>query len=123
MSVPLAPAWRDLVASLFADPLMAVDAIYRVGGLGSGVLVRVIVQAPDQVQQVLGARLQAETVLLEVQTADAPDLKAGDTLELVELDPATGLPVGPGELRRVQGEPKRDRLRLVWTVDTRPAAP
>lgn len=41
-------AFAAAIDLLFEDPNMAVDALYRAGGAGSGTPVRVIRKAPDQ---------------------------------------------------------------------------
>lgn len=103
MSV-FAPAIDDL----FADPNLAADAVYLPDG-GEPVAVRVIARRPDRVLDFGDARLHAETAMLEVRVSEVSNPRPGDRLE-----------VG-GEVFAIQGEPIRDRERLVWTVDLRPA--
>jgi hypothetical protein len=55
------------------------------------------------------ARLWSETTRIDVRVAEVPNPSPGDRIE-----------VG-GDAFLIQGEPVRDRERLVWTVDLRPA--
>jgi len=103
MSV-FAPAIDDL----FADPHLAADAVFLPDG-GEPISVRVIARRPDRVLEFGGARLHAETAILEVRVSEVPNPRPGDRL-------AVG-----GEAFVIQGEPVRGSERLVWTVDLRPA--
>lgn len=95
------------VAALFRDRNLAVDALYRAGGAGPGVAVRVIRAAPDRVTAFGESRFVTDTTALDVRIADAPDLAAGDTFEI------------EGRLHQVRGEPVRDAERLVWAAEVR----
>ncbi len=96
------------IDDLFADPILARAALWRPGGTGDGVPVRVIARRPDQVVDFSGARIATATALFDIRVAEATDLAEGDTIE-----------VG-GEILVVQGVPLRDSARLVWTVEARP---
>jgi hypothetical protein len=100
-------AFTAAAAALFRDPNMAVDALYRPGGIGSGVAIRVIRSAPDQVAAFGEGRFVTDTVLIAVCVADAPDLASGDTIE------------ADGVLFEVRADPVRDADRLVWSVEAR----
>jgi len=95
------------VDAMFADATMARDALYRAGGTGAGVTVRVIRRAPDEIGRFGEARFVAETMFLDLRVSEAPGLAVGDTLEI------------DGEVLEVRSEPVRDRERLVWTVEGR----
>ena len=103
MSV-FAPAIDDL----FADPNLAGDAVYLPDG-GEPIAIRVIARRPDRVLEFGDARLHAETTFFEVRTSDVPDPRPGDRIEIAD------------EAFLIQGEPVRDRERLVWSIDLRPA--
>lgn len=90
---------------IFADPNMAMDALWRSGGVGAGIPVRVIRRAPDEVSSFSAGRFVSDTVLISVRVADAPTLKPGDTFEI------------GGELFEVRSEPLRDSDRLVWSCE------
>ena len=97
------------IDTLFADSHLARDAPYRPGGQGEGVQVRVVARQPDQVIGFGETRVHVATSVFDVRVSEVAEPKAGDTLTV------------DGETFVVQGEPTRDRERLVWTLDTRPA--
>ncbi|MBW7057651.1 hypothetical protein KY389_13320 [Paracoccus bogoriensis] len=94
--------------ALFADANIARDAVYIAEG-GTPRLVRVVARRADEVASFGEARLWSETTRIDLRVAEVPEPRPG---ERIELD---------GEAFLVQGEPVRDRERLVWTVDLRPA--
>ena len=94
--------------ALFADANIARDAVYTAAG-GSPVLVRVVARRADEVTAFGEARLWSETTRVDLRVAEAPAPRPGDR---VEID---------GDAFLIQGESVRDRERLVWTVDLRPA--
>ncbi len=97
------------IDDLFADPEIARDALWRPGGTGSGVQVRVVARRPDRIGDFGETRIVVPAATFDVRVAEAPAIAEGDTLEV------------EGALYVVQGKPARDSERLVWTVDTRPA--
>jgi hypothetical protein len=99
--------FAQAIDDLFADPNLAVDAVYLPEG-GEPISVRVIARRPDLVIEFGDARLHAETAVFEVRTSQVPNPRSGDRLEV------------SGEMFLIQGEPIRDSERLVWTLDTRP---
>jgi hypothetical protein len=101
-------AFAAAMATLFLDPNMGQNAIWRSGGDGPAMLVRVIRRAPDREASWSETRVVSDTVTLQVSAAQVPDLRGGDTIE-----------VG-GELLRVQGEPVRDAHRLIWSAEAVP---
>ena len=56
-----------------------------------------------------GARLWSETTRVDLRVAEVANPRPGDRIEI------------DAEAFLIQGEPVRDRERLVWTVDLRPA--
>ena len=101
-------AFAAAVGALFADPSMGRDAVYIADG-GAPVLVRVVARRADAVTDLGDARLWSETTRVDLRVAEVPNPRPGDR---VEID---------GDAFLIQGEPIRDRERLVWTVDLRPA--
>ncbi len=93
---------------LFADPNIGRDAIYIADG-GAPVLVRVVARRGDAVTEFGDARLWSETTRVDLRVAEVPDPQPGERIEIDD------------EAFLIQGEPVRDRERLVWTVDLRPA--
>ncbi len=94
--------------ALFADGNIAIDAVYIAAG-GAPVLVRVVTRRADEITGFGDARLWSETTRVDLRVAEVPNPRPG---ERVEIDTEAFL---------IQGEPVRDRERLVWTVDLRPA--
>jgi hypothetical protein len=90
--------------ALFADGNIARDAVYIAEG-GAPRLVRVVCRRADEVTSFGDARLWSETTRIDLRAAEVPVPRPGDR---IEIDGAAFL---------VQGEPVRDRERLVWTVD------
>lgn len=96
------------VDDIFADPNLARDAVWRAGGTGAAVLVRIILRRPDRIGGFGETRIWAETMAIEVRTAEVPNLAEGDGFDL------------DGETFTVQGAPSRDGERLVWTAEVVP---
>lgn len=102
-------AFATAVDRIFADRNMAVDATWFAGGTGPGVAIRVIRKSPDEVTPFGAGRILSETTMLEVRVVDVATPAPGDLIRI------------GGEDFVVQGEPKRDRERLIWTLNTRTA--
>ena len=100
--------FADAVETLFGDPNMARDAVYTPAG-GAPQLVRVVTLRADDIASFGDARLWSETTRIDLRVAEVANPRPGDR---VEID---------GDAFLIQGEPVRDRERLVWTIDLRPA--
>ena len=94
--------------ALFADANIARDALYIADG-GSPRLVRVVTRRADEITGFGEARLWSETTRIDLRVSEVPTPRPGDRIEF------------DGEAFLIQGEPVRDRERLVWTVALRPA--
>jgi len=94
--------------ALFADANIARDAVYTAAG-GAAVLVRVVARRADEVTGFGDARLWSESTRVDLRVSEVAAPRPGDR---VEID---------GEAFLIQGEPVRDRERLVWTVSLKPA--
>ena len=101
-------AFAAAVGALFADPNIGRDAIYTPEG-GAPVMVRVVARRADAVTDFGDARIWSETTRVDLQVAEVANPRPGDRIEI------------EGDAFLIQGEPARDRERLVWTVDLRPA--
>ncbi|CAM3100367.1 hypothetical protein SAMN04488021_1376 [Paracoccus aminovorans] len=101
-------AFAAAVTRIFTDPHMAVDATWLPGGVPPGSTIRAIRKAPDEVTSYGGARIWSETLRIDVMAAETPSIQPGDRIVI-------GV-----ETFEVQGEPIRDRERLVVTLDLRP---
>ena len=100
-------AFAGLVDRLFADPNLGRAAVYEPAG-GEPVAVRVIARRADAVTEFGGGRLWSETTRLDLRVSDVASPRPGDRI------------VVDGEAFIIQGEPVRDRERLLWTIDVRP---
>ncbi|MCA3517443.1 MAG: hypothetical protein INF02_01960 [Phenylobacterium sp.] len=100
-------AFATATAALFRDRNIAVDALYRPGGIGAGVSIRVVFSSPDQLAAFGEGRFVTDTVLIAVRVADAPGLGTGDTINV------------DGVQFEVRTDPVRDVDRLVWSAEVR----
>ena len=96
------------IDTVFCDPNIARDAVYDADG-GTPVLVRVVMRRADDITAFGDARLWSETSRIDLRVAEVPNPRPGDRIEI------------NSEAFLIQGEPVRDRERLVWTLDLRPA--
>ncbi len=96
-------AFADALDDLFADPNMAVTVSYQ------GSPVRALVRRPDRDIEFSDITVQTSTALFEIRRREVPAPQAGDVI------------VHDGDSFVVQGEPRLDAERLIWTLDTRPA--
>ena len=101
-------AFAAAVGAIFADPNIGRDAVYTPEG-GAPVPVRVVARRADVVSDFGDARLWSETTRIDLRVAEVATPRPGDRIEI------------DGDAFLIQGEPVRDRERLVWTVDLRPA--
>jgi hypothetical protein len=101
--------------ALFADAHLARDVVYTAEG-GAPALVRAMLRRPDDISSFGDARIWSETTRVDLRLAEVANPRPGDRNEI----PGTG-PGQASEAFLIQGEPVRDRERLVWTVDLRPA--
>ena len=100
-------AFAAALDALFADGNIARDAIYVASG-GAPALVRVVTRRADEVTGFGDARFWSETTRLDLRVAEVSEPRPGDRIEI------------DGDAFLIQGEPVRDRERLIWTVDLRP---
>jgi hypothetical protein len=100
-------AFAIAVDALFADPNIGRDAVYVADGSAS-VPVRVVARRADAITDFGEAQLWSETTRFDLRVAEIATPRPGDRIEI------------DGEAHLIQGEPVRDRERLVWTIDVRP---
>ena len=96
------------IDNVFCDPNIARDAVYVADG-GTPALVRVVMRRADDITGFGDARLWSETTRIDLRVAEVPDPRPDERIEI------------NSEAFVIQGEPVRDRERLVWTLDLRPA--
>ena len=75
-------AFADAMAALIADPNLGADAVYRQGGTGVPIAVRVLRSSPDRVADAFGTEILSATDILSVAIAVLPDPGAGDSFAL-----------------------------------------
>lgn len=98
-------AFTAAIDALFTDPNIARIAIWRPGGVASGVAVRVIVRRPDQVVGFGDSRVIMPTLLIDVRRSEVPEPASGDIVEIA------------GETFEIIASPIADSLRLVWVCE------
>lgn len=98
-------AFGAAIDAIFRDANVAEDALWRAGGAGSGVAVRVVRRSPDEVVGFGNSRAVLPTVLVDVRASEVALPAAGDTVEIA------------GDLFDIIGAPVRDSLGLVWTCE------
>ena len=102
-------AFAGLVDRLFADPNLGGDATYEPADGDAGPRPRRSPGGPTPSPSSAAARLWSETTRLDLRVAEVANPRPGDRIVI------------DGEAFVVQGEPVRDRERLVWTLEVRPA--
>lgn len=101
-------AFAIAVDALFADPNLGREATYAPAN-GDPFPVRIIARRADALTDFGDARLWSDTSVFDLRVSEVASPRPGDRLKL------------GGEAFVIQGEPVRDRERLVWTLSTRPA--
>ena len=96
------------IDAIFGDANMAADALWLEAGIGPGVACRVIRRAPDLVTEFGQGQFRSPTTMVDVRVAEVATPAAGDRVQIGD------------EWFKVQGEPLRDRERLVWTLNMVP---
>lgn len=97
------------VDRIYANPSMAVAALWISGASSEERPIRVIRRAPDRITEFGAARFVSDSMMVDVRVFDLPDPCAGDLI------------VVGTESFTVQGEPVRDSERLIWRLDLRPS--
>lgn len=105
----MADAFAAAMDDLFADPNVAADAVYLPSSGGAGSDVRVILKRQDEIASFGEAKIVSGTLTLLVRVSDIQNPEEDDTFLI------------SGKSYVVQGESVADALRLVWTINTRPA--
>lgn len=100
-------AFANATAALFRDPNLAQDAVWRSGGAGVPIAVRVMLRRPDAVTGFGEGRFVTDSVMIDVECAALGTLSPGDTFEI------------EGVTYEVRGDPLRDALRHVWKAEAR----
>ncbi len=91
--------------TLFGDPNLAEDAIWRPGATGAGQAIRIIRVQAQPVVDIGGAKLVQDGTVFDVLAAVAPALAERDTIE------------ANGQLYRVQAPPMTTMDGRVFRLD------
>ena len=94
---------------IYANPSMAVAAVWISATTSEERPIRIIRRAPDRITDFGAGRFVSDTTVVDVRVADLPAPRPGDVIVI------------GADSHVIQGEPLRDRERLIWTLDLRPA--
>ena len=92
---------------IFANSSMAATAVWISGNTSEERPIRVIRRAPDRITGFGAGRFVSDTMMVDVRVSDLSDPRPGDLI-VIGVDSFI-----------IQGEPVRDRERLIWTLDLR----
>jgi len=96
------------VHALFADPNIAEPALWRPGGVGSGLAIRIIRTQPQPEFDIGGVKLSNEANLFDVPAGMAPTIDENDTIEAAGIHYV------------IQAPPTRTMDGRIWRLDVRP---
>jgi len=94
--------------ALFEDANMAVDANWWPASGGPSIPCRIILARPDMMNGFGEAQIVSDTVRIDVRVSEVASPGRGDRVIIGT------------EIYDLQGEPRRDRLRLVWQCEAIP---
>ena len=94
---------------IFGNPSMAVAGVWISATTSEERPIRVIRRAPDRITEFGAGRFVSDTMIVDVRLSDLPDPRTGDLI-VIGVDNFI-----------LQGEPVRDRERLIWSLDLRPS--
>ena len=101
-------AFAEALGVLFRDPNISVEIWHR-DSEGQFTRARGILRCPDEITEFGSARLLSDTARIDVRVAEIPAPRPQEQILIGE------------ETFLIQGEPRRDRERLVWTIELWPA--
>ena len=104
----LMSAFAEALGVLFLDPNISVEIWHR-DSEGQFTRARGILRRPDEITEFGSARLLSDTARIDVRVAEIPAPRPQEQILIGE------------ETFLIQGEPRRDRERLVWTIELWPA--
>ena len=98
--------WSNMIDACFQR--LGIEATYTAQD-GLPVDLRVIAKRPDEIVGLGDTRIHSETAVFDLRVSEVPAPRPGDTL------------IVDGVTYAIQGEPVRERERLVWTIEAYPA--
>ena len=102
-------AFAAAMDRIYANPSMAAAAVWISATTSEERPIRVIRRAPDRITEFGSARILSETLIADIRVSDLPDPRPRDLIVI------------GADSYAIQGEPIRDRDRLIWTVELVPA--
>ena len=102
-------AFATAMDRIYANPSMAAPAVWISATTSEERPIRIIRRAPDRIAEFGAGRFVSDTMMVDVRVSDLPEPRTGDLIA-IGADSFT-----------IQGEPVRDRERLIWTLDLRPS--
>ncbi|MCW3784237.1 head-tail joining protein [Defluviimonas salinarum] len=100
---------KAAIERIFTHAALAEPALWISASTSEERPIRIITRAPDRVTDFGAGRFVSDTTVVDVRVGDLPSPRPGD---LIVIGTESFL---------IQGEPLRDRERLIWTLDLRPA--
>jgi hypothetical protein len=101
-------AFADALEGLFFDANLSVEIWHR-DSEGQFTRARGILRRPDEITEFGAARLMSDTTRIDVRVVDIPNPRPQEQILIGD------------ETFLIQGEPRRDRERLIWTLELTPA--
>lgn len=98
-------AFTSAIDALFADPNIGEDALWKAGGVGAGVAVRIIRKSPDRMAEFGESRAVLSTIGIDIRRSQAATITEGDLILI------------GAETYRIIGEPMGDALGLVLGIE------
>ena len=102
-------AFAAAMDQIFGHPDMATSAVWIAAGTSEERPIRLIRRAPDRITEFGSARILSETLTVDIRISELTDPREGDLIVI------------GADSFAIQGEPIRDRDRLIWTVELIPA--
>jgi hypothetical protein len=94
-------AFASAIDALFADPNMGEDALWKAGGVGLGVAVRIIRKSPDRMAEFGESRAVLPAIGIDIRSSQVAAITEGDLIVI------------GAETFKVIGEPMGDSLGFV----------
>lgn len=98
-------AFVAAIDALFADPNIGEDALWKPGGEGDGVPVRIIRKSPDRMAEFGDSRAVLPTIGIDIRRSQVATITEGDLIMI------------GAETFKIIGEPMGDALRLVSSCE------
>lgn len=105
------------VDAMFNDPNMAEDAIWRAGGSGEGLPVRIRYRSPEAIVGLQGNQFDLIATLIEVRLSEVAEPAKGDIVDILDEEGAVR------ETVQVTGLSRIDARKLVRTCEVTVLAP